>query len=203
MATPPEGLRPLYARVVDPTRGGRLDERSLGELRTMRTDCEQAEAAVSFTRRVLHGRLDLLASEEERRREPAPADPPDLPALATASTAASRQQLPELLQRLHTVLAAQSWPARPRPRRLVVTPAPECVQDDLLQLVDDVAGPAVLTELSGQSDEQMAELRRGFQRLERELSALRRELHIAIDNLHGEVRRRYRSGEATVERFLE
>ena len=58
-----------------PTRG-QLTDRSLGELRTMRLDCEQAEAAVSFTRRVLHGRLDLLASEEERRQEPQPVAAP-------------------------------------------------------------------------------------------------------------------------------
>ena len=159
MATPPEGLRPLYARVVKPARGGRLDERSLGELRTMRTDCEQAEAAVSFTRRVLHGRLDLLASEQERRREPAPADPlvPPLRRRARRRHPSSSRSCSSGCGR---VLVAQSWPARPRPRRLVVTPAPECVSDDLLQLVDDVAGPAVLTELSGQSDEQMATLRR-------------------------------------------
>jgi len=190
MASRPEGLQPLYAEVVGPTRG-RLTDRSLRELRTMRIDCEQAEAAVSFTRRVLHGRLDLLASEEERRHEPDPATP------------AGAAPLPDLLERLRAVLVAQRWPAPPRARRVVLTPPPDCVRDDLLQLIDDVAGPTVLTDLGVQSDDRVTEVRRGLQRLEQELSTLRRELHVAIDALHGEVSRRCRQGEASLDRLLE
>lgn len=185
----------------------------------MRLDCEQAEAAVSFTRRVLHGRLDLLASEVERRREPRPPTGPraaprtapagTAPGTATGGTApgpageAPGAPLAELLERLRGVLVAQRWPAGPRARRVVLTPAPDCVQDDLLQLVDDVAGPAVLTELGGQSDAQVAEVRSGLQRLEQELSVLRRELHVAIDALQGEVRRRYRRGDVSLDHLLE
>jgi hypothetical protein len=190
MASRPEGLQPLYAEVVGPTRG-ELTDRSLGELRTMRLDCEQAEAAVSFTRRVLHGRLDLVATEEERRHEPRPAASPGGAPLA------------DVLERLRTVLVAQHWPAPPRARRVVLTPAPDCVRDDLLQLIDDVAGPTVLTELGRQSDDRVAEVRGGLQRLERELSTLRRELHVAIDALHGEVSRRCRQGETSLDRLLE
>jgi hypothetical protein len=213
MATPPESLQPLYVRVVGPARRGGLDERSFGELRTMRTDCEQAEAAVSFTRRMLHGRLDLLASEEQRRHATAPDEgeaghaaadegPAKDPATGPAKGLAA-DQLADLLEQLRTSLLGQRWPGRARARRALVTPTPDCVRDDLIQLVDDVAGPAVITDLGRQSDEQVAEVRRGLQRLERELSVLRRELHLAIDNLHGEVSRRYRRGEATVERLIE
>ena len=213
MATPPEGLRPLHA-VGRPSaalcqRGQAGPGQPAGRALPRRVADDANGLRAGRGRGLLHSPGSPRATGPAGERAGAcgvnPLRPiePDPPTPPEAGTAASPQQLPELLERLRTVLEAQSWPGHPRPRRLVVTPAPECVRDDLLQLVDDVAGPAVLTELSGQSDEQMTALRGGLQRLERELSALRRELHLAIDNLHGEVRRRYRLGEATVERLLE
>src|SRR4051794_4394666 len=67
---------PLYGQLVEPAYRTGLAQRPLADLRAMRLECEHAEAAVSFTRRVLHGRLDILSGERQRRTEGAPRPAP-------------------------------------------------------------------------------------------------------------------------------
>ena len=54
-------------RVLDPHYLDGLSERGLDEVREMRAECEVAETAVSFLRRMAQGRLDLIHAYLDRR----------------------------------------------------------------------------------------------------------------------------------------
>src|SRR3712207_6446811 len=59
--------RRLLERVLEPDYLSGLEQRSLEELREMRTECRQAESDISFERRVCHARIDILEAELDRR----------------------------------------------------------------------------------------------------------------------------------------
>jgi hypothetical protein len=184
----------LYDELVKPSYRANLQARSLAELRSMRGECEHAEAAVSFTRRVLHGRLDVIAAEQLRRIDAADVTPttggaPDEPAGSLAA----------LIGRLPAQLADQPAPGAARANRLLLTPPPDCVQHDLMELVDDVVGPATLSTLGDVSDTGLVDLVAGLGAVERELSGVRRDLHVAIDALQEEITHRYQRGEASLD----
>lgn len=45
-----------------------LEDRSTAEIRTMRDECRQEEERLSFERRVLQGRVDIVRAEQARRQ---------------------------------------------------------------------------------------------------------------------------------------
>jgi hypothetical protein len=188
---------PLYANLLQPSYRSGLDDRSVTELRAMRLDCERAEAAVSFTRRILHGRLDILAGVQQWRRDNAP-----LRSAGPGDAGQPAGDLADLVEHLPALLADQTSVGGGRPSRLLVTPAPDCVQDDLLRLVDDVVGPATLSSLGEQTDERVEELIGALRAVEQDLSAVRQELHLCIDALQQEITRRYQLGEASLDGLL-
>ena len=55
------------ARVLDPHYLDGLSERGIDDIRRMRSECEIAETAVSFLRRMAQGRLDLIHAYLDRR----------------------------------------------------------------------------------------------------------------------------------------
>src|SRR5438067_320344 len=107
----------------------------------MRADCEHLEGAISFSRRVLHGRLDILESEARRRRD---------------GEAAS--VLDDLVLRLPHILAERDARPAGRGARRVVTPAPDCVRPELQDALDQVVGPSTLASLDALSDESIDRL---------------------------------------------
>lgn len=54
--------------VLDPSYVDGLDGRTVAELGAMRVEVDELENELSFYRRVLHGRLDVLRFEQRRRR---------------------------------------------------------------------------------------------------------------------------------------
>jgi hypothetical protein len=178
-------FHPLYDHLIRRDFLEGIDAKSLTEVREMRAECEQVEAALSFSRRVLHGRLDIVASERERRR-----------------SGQGGPELDELVERLPSILVDhQARPASPQ-TRLVLTPAPECVTDELVELLDSVAGPATLSHLGELGDGELDALVEQLAGLERQLSEARRGLHERIDSLQREITGRYERGEATIESLL-
>lgn len=161
---------------------GDLPARSLDEVRAMRDECRDIEDKVSYLRRLIQGRLDIVASDLRRRA--AGGSPADLGALV--------EQLPEILSdKVHAGGTGRL------PSGLVL---PD--DEDLTVELDQVAGPGVLDRLPDLSDEEAAELARGIGELEREVSEARRGLFGRIDGLNGELARRYASGEADPGRLL-
>lgn len=153
-----------------------LSSKPLEEIRAMRDDCRAVETNVSYLRRMIQGRLDIVAADLRRRA--AGGSPVDLGALV--------EQLPEILSdKVHA-----GGPGR-LPSGLIPSD-----DEDLTADLDRVAGAGALGSLPELSDDEVAEVAREIADLEREVSDARKALFGRIDALHAELVRRYGTGEA-------
>ncbi len=153
---------------------------SVEEIRVQRDECRRVEDKVSYLRRLVQGRLDIVAADLRRRADGT--DPSDLPSLV--------DQLPGILG--DRVRAPGAGPGR-LPSSLL---PPD--DDDLLAELDAVASPGTLDCLSALSDAEVEELATRFTELEHRVSERRRALFSRIDALQAELARRYKTGEASV-----
>lgn len=156
-----------------------LTAASLPEIRSMRDECRRVEDKVSYLRRLVQGRLDIISSELRRRAEGG--TPGDLPSLV--------EQLPEILS---------DRVRGPGAGRLPSSTLPPEDDEDLVAELDAIVPPGTLDSLPALSDEDAKALADDFGDLERRVSERRRELFARIDALQAELARRYKSGEATV-----
>jgi hypothetical protein len=160
-----------------------LEHRSIDEVRSMRSDCVAVETSVSYVRRMVQGRLDIVAAERQRREAgEAPAD------------------MGQLIGRLPEILGDHGRP--PGLGRLPQSIEPPEPDPELLSRLDTVAGAGLLTSLPEMSDAELAEVAAQLEALEHDVSGRRRDLFDRIDALQSELTRRYRSGEADVESLL-
>lgn len=160
-----------------------LDARSLSELRSMRAECQDIENALSYVRRLVHGRIDIVAAETARRREGAD----------SGTLAAIIERLPEVFAE------RRGSAANPRPPQEL---APVELADELALELDSAPPDGGLAALPDFTDDELVAFGHRLSDQERWLSVHRRQLHEIIDHLHGEIIRRYESGEATVESLL-
>ncbi|MBW3658093.1 MAG: aerial mycelium formation protein [Actinobacteria bacterium] len=160
-----------------------LELRSTDEIRRMRDECEEEESGISYARRVLQGKLDIVRAEAIRRRD------------AGSATAAS------VLDGLPGILGGDETGAgvpATRVTRFLVPPAVQHHRRGVDQLADD----AILAKLRDRSDEDLAALAERMATKERELSSLRRLLLDRVDALQAELTRRYKTGAASVSELL-
>ena len=162
---------------------GDLPTRPIDDVRALRDDCRAIEDKVSYLRRIIQGRLDIVAADLRRRAEGG--SPVDLGTLV--------EQLPDILSDKR----GTAGPGR-LPSGLIPPDDP-----DLTAEIDRVAGPDTLGDLPDLSDEAVAELARNIGELERRASGSRRALFGRIDVLNGELARRYGTGEADVAALLD
>ncbi len=107
----------------------------LDRVRALRDDAQQVEGGLSYVRRMVQGRLDIVGAELERRREGG--DPSDLSGLIA--------QLPDLLAD-----PQRSSGAAPRsPRSLDVA----AVSDELAAQLDQIVDVDALADLRSVDDE--------------------------------------------------
>lgn len=151
------------------------------EVRRQRGEARAEEDDLSFLRRVLHGRIDILVAEQTRR---ASGDPGSL------------------VDRLAVILADAPPAGPPRSVRHVgVEPAGEPgefrvgmeARLDELHLSDALSRP----------DTGLAEVLDALRGLEHEVSGLRVRVHTVEGRFAGDLGRRYRDGEATVNDLLQ
>ncbi len=154
---------------------------SLATLREVRDHYQDVENGLSYARRIVQGRLDTVSVELERRGDGGAGGPGDL------------------LERLPDALAAHTrGPGLPRPIRDLEPPV---WADHLLVELDEILTPSQLAEID---DLDAADLTTAAARMgdvERDLSAMRHEVHRRIDRVQDELVGRYRSG-ATVDDLL-
>ncbi|MGH7750971.1 MAG: hypothetical protein ACREQ5_40325, partial [Candidatus Dormibacteria bacterium] len=86
--------------------------------------------------------------------------------------------------------------------RLPTTMAPAEVGPEATALLDAVVPPDRLVAIPGLPGAELDLLADALEAMEKEVSGQRRRLHAVLDALQGEVVRRYRSGEATVDGFF-
>jgi hypothetical protein len=155
-----------------------LPQASLSEVRALRVEAEQEEVDLSYIRRMIQGRIDILKAELERRGgEPG-----------------------ELVDRLASILAdEQRSPARGLGRHSTLEPSRA---DEHRRYVEQLVHDADLSDASERSDD---EIRTSLETLageELKLSGKRREVQGVMDACSAEITRRYREGEADVSNLL-
>lgn len=177
-------MHPELDRLLEPAFVEDLTALDLAEVRRRRGACQQREESVSYLRRVIQVRLDLLGTELSRRHSgEAPGD------------------MDELLTRLPGILAEHSRaPGMGQAPRDLRLPA---IDDELTDLVDGIISPRRLSELNQIPDADLVDAVDRMEGLEQEVSGVRRRLHAQIDQLQAEITRRYRSGEASVDALLQ
>ena len=160
-----------------------LSERPMEEIRSMRDECQDAETAVSYLRRVAQGRLDIVHVYLNDDGEDGAAD------------------LAKLVERLPDIISA--GPPRPAgPGRLPAQMGPDMAHEDLTASIDDVLDGAGIAELPTMSRAQLQDLADRLGAVEAGISDDRRSLHERIDKLQAEIVDRYKRGEATVDGLL-
>lgn len=162
---------------------GSLEDVSTDTLRRMRDECEEEESGISYARRVLQGRLDILRAEVNRRREEGHGDADGI------------------LASLPSILADEprtSSPVDARPTRHLVPPAVKYHRRE----VDTIADDSSLADVRTRPLDELAELADELAEKERELSATRQTLFDRIDRLQAELIERYKSGATNVDEVL-
>ena len=150
----------------------------LDDLRERRVTAEDVEAQISYYRRLLHGRMDLINFELSRR---------------------SGEEERTLLEALPEILASEMvFGTEPNLRYIETMPPLPTITGR--RLIDKIMDDGVLTELPDLSDDEVHEAIDRLREVENQLSAQRKRLHIVIDALQDEIVARYRTqqGEAQV-----
>ncbi|MFF3739961.1 aerial mycelium formation protein [Streptomyces sp. NPDC002566] len=174
--SPPRGL-PVEPPAPD------LPRLSLPELRTLRRDAQRDEADLSYVRRLLQGRIDILRAELARRA------PAAVPAPAEASMVA---RLPEILT---------DAPARHRSSARHVTLGTP-YSEEYGRLAAEMLSEVELSDLDARTDEELHEAMARLVRYEEQVSSRRQGLQRTADGCGAEITRRYREGEAQVDDLL-
>ncbi|MFJ9589261.1 RsiG family protein [Streptomyces acidicola] len=151
----------------------------LSELRTLRRDAQRDEADLSYVRRLLQGRIDILRAELEGRG-------------GTAAPAGLVDRLPEILR---------DAPARHRSSaRHVTVGTPQ--GEEYRALASDMLAEVELSDLQARTDEELGAGLRRLVRYEQQISRRRQQLQRTADDSSAEIARRYRDGEAQVDDLL-
>ncbi|MCB0964589.1 MAG: hypothetical protein KDA98_15015 [Acidimicrobiales bacterium] len=160
-----------------------LSDRPVAELRRLRSECQAVETQLSYLRRLIQGRHDIVAGELGRRRQ-----------------GGDRYDVADLVDHLPQILADRIH--APGPGRLPASMEPGELSGRFVDRLNEI-GDLVPIEAPGDAeDEDLDRATRELGELEAEVSAVRRRLFDRIDTLQGEITRRYRSGEARVEDVL-
>ncbi|ANJ08225.1 aerial mycelium formation protein [Streptomyces parvulus] len=157
---------------------------SLPELRTLRRDAQREEADLSYVRRLLQGRIDILRAELAGR---GPA--------AVVTTAATGS----VVERLSEILADAPARQRSSARHVTLgTPRSEACR----RLAAEMLGEVELSDLTARTDTELTDGMGRLVRYEQQVSRDRQRLQRTADGCSTEIARRYREGEAQVDDLL-
>ncbi|MFV0135102.1 aerial mycelium formation protein [Streptomyces sp. HMX87] len=182
-----EAIRPPVQRTDSPELpvepGRELTGLSLPELRTLRREAQQEEADLSYVRRLLQGRIDILRAELARRC------PGALLGVVEMS----------VVERLSEILT--DGPARHRSSaRHVTLGTPH--GEEYRRLADEMLGEVELSDLTARTEPELTAAMGRLVRYEQQVSRRRQRLQRTADGCSAEIARRYREGEAQVDDLL-
>ncbi|UYQ62986.1 AmfC protein [Streptomyces peucetius] len=155
----------------------------LPELRTLRRDSQRDEADLSYVRRLVQGRVDILRAELARRSDPGAKGTPVVDRLVG-----------------DRLFLADAPSRRGSSARHVTLSTPR--GEEYRRLASEMLDEVGLSDLEARTDE---ELRSAMARLlgyEEQVSHRRRLLQRTADDCSAEIARRYREGEAQVDDLL-
>ena len=161
-----------------------MEERPLTEVRAMRAECQRAETAVSFLRRLVQGRLDIIHAYLDRREDEG-----------------GEVDMEELVSELGAIMAA--GPPRPAGNgRLPAQLAPDLEAGDIAAELDEVIDAVQVANLAQMSEPQLRSAAERLAAFEARVSQQRRMLHERIDRLQAEIVSRYKTGGASADELL-
>lgn len=173
------GGRRRIDRVLAPSFSSGLGTLGLAEVRARRDDAAQEETDLSYLRRLLHARIDLVRAEQRRRREGGTAP---------------------VVDELARILAVNAvGPATGSGRHQTLQPSrAEAHRRQVEALVADVD----LSDVGSLSAEQLEGALVAYRTEETSVSARRREVQQVVDTFNAEIGSRYASGTASVDDLL-
>lgn len=153
----------------------------------MRMECQRAEVALSYLRRVAQSRLDLVKKVLE---------------LNTPGSEGHELDLSSIVGEMTAILS--EGPSRPSgPGRPPVIFAPDFEKDDLTGELDEMFDVSRLTNPSELGDVELRTIADRLREEEAKLSQQRRSLHGCVDHLESELVGRYKNGRASVDGLLD
>lgn len=162
-----------------------IAELPIEDVRARREACKETEVGLSYVRRVVQGRLDIVLADIQRRQSgEGPSD------------------LASLVEQLKRGEILGDKVRAPGVGRLPTYMAPADSDGTMSEELDRVIGKARLEALPDLSDAEVQQVADDLGALERTVSAQRRALHERIDAFQEEIVRRYRTGEASVDTLL-
>ena len=175
-----QGGRRRLDRVLDPGFLAEIGERSLEELRAMRDDAAQEETDLSYLRRLLHARIDIVRFEEHRRH----GGDPDA----------------SVVDALPRILADNAiGPAAGRGRHNTVQPSRA---ESHRRHVEALLADTGLSDVASLSDAELAQSVEAYTAEEGSVSDHRIQVQQVMDACNEEIGRRYRDGSASIDELL-
>ncbi len=155
----------------------------MDDLRSRRGICDDLDSELSYYRRLLHGRMDLLSFELRRR---------------------SGEETRTLIEALPDILSdgSEEGPSHFLVPKLLPVDPPD-VPAEGRRPIDRVLGDDFLTHLPDIKTAELEEIQLMLTEAESKVSQQRRGVYEVLEQLTGEVARRYRDGLASVNELLE
>jgi len=166
-------------QIVEPSFVDGLGELSLDDLRERRRVCDDVENELSYYRRMLHGRMDLLGFELRRR--------------SGEETRSLIEALPEILTD-----GASGYVPSGRPTRVTLPDLP----DQRRRHIDEVLEADFLTRIALVEEDELNDIQRSLVETEGEISAQRHAVQEAFNTIQAELTRRYKDGLANFDEIL-
>ncbi len=160
-------------QIQDPGFLADLGAVGLDELRARRVMCDDLDVELSYYRRMLHGRMDLLAFEMRRR-------------------AGEEQQT--LLEALPRILSEGAYTPQPGLASRAISIEVPDIPSPGRRLIDRALQSDFLSRLPGLSDDEVRDTHTFLAEVEVEISTQRKIVYAALDRLQAELTRRYREG---------
>ena len=176
----PNGRRRIDRVLAEDFAAG-LADLDITELRERRREAEQEEADLSYVRRMLQGRMDILRAELARR--------------AGGEETAGEEVVDHLAQ----VLGDSTRSDHGLGRFLRVEPSRV---DEHRRLVEQVIADVGISDVTGRSDDELRESLARLETFEHTVSEERQRVQKVMDRLTTEVAERYKSGAASVDDLL-
>lgn len=179
-ATPSPGTRRIDRVLAEDYLAG-FGKAPLADVRSLRDEAEQEEVDLSYTRRLIQGRMDIVRAELNHREG--------------NGTGGS------VVDNLAQVLADEPrTAARGLGRHTTIEPSRV---DNHRRYVESLVADVDLSDTAARSSDELHHALRVLAEEEQKLSGKRREVQQVMDACQAEITRRYRDGEADVATLLE
>ncbi|HWN26853.1 MAG TPA: aerial mycelium formation protein [Actinomycetospora sp.] len=189
-----QGGRRRLDRVLDAAFLADLGSCPMDDVRARRDDAAQEETDLSYLRRLLHARMDIVRFEQRRRAAPHGEDAPSDGVELRSATS------PSLVDELPRILADNALgPSAGRGRHHTVQPSRA---ESHRRHVEALLADTGLSDVATLSDDDLTAAATAYADEERAVSEFRGRVQQVMDACNDELGRRYRDGSASVDDLL-